>query len=77
VTQGHDHLPQPERVEVLQVREKINQSVSVSNDLPRSIIREETLNLKESSIAEMTRRDALRQLINRHRNAKFGHAFTA
>jgi hypothetical protein len=28
-------------------------------------------------MAEMTRRDALRQMINRHRNAKLGHHFTA
>ena len=77
VTHGHDHLPQPERVEVLRVCEKIKQAAGASNDPPRSKIREETLNLKESCMAEMTRRDALRQMINRHRNAKLGHHFTA
>ena len=39
VTQGHDHLPKPERVEVLQEREKIKQAAGASNDPPRSIIR--------------------------------------
>jgi hypothetical protein len=62
---------------VLQVREKIKQAAGASNDSPRSIIREETLNLKESCMAEMTRRDAMRQMINRHRNGKLGHHFAA
>jgi hypothetical protein len=48
-----------------------------SNDPPRSIIRKETLNLRESFLVEMTRRDALRQMISRHRNAKLGHHFIA
>ena len=77
ITQSHDHLPQPEKVEVLQVREKIKAAAVASNDPPRTIIREETLNMTESGMAAMTRRDALRQLINRTRNFKLGHGFNA
>jgi hypothetical protein len=67
----------PEKVEVLQVREKIKAAAVASNDPPRTIIREETLNMTESGMAAMTRRDALRQLINRTRNYKLGHGFNA
>ena len=76
ISKQHDHVPAPEIVEVLKMN-KLKSRALLSNDDPRSIIRDSQLNMKPEAIGFMTKKDAFRQIINRLRNKKAGFGVNA
>ena len=73
----HNHRPAPERKQILQTRQFVKEKSLASHDFPRSFIREATLNLSDETIAGMSKKDAIRQLIMRTRNKAAAHGFNA
>jgi len=77
LSKSHDHIPQPERAQVLKVRDEIKERALNSNDAPRSIIREALLTQSDECLANMTGKQAFRKLISRARNGKAGFGFNS
>ena len=59
------------------MNEKLKSRALITNDDPRSIIRDSQLNMKPEAIGFMTKKDAFRQIINRLRNKKVGFGVNA
>ena len=77
ITKKHDHLPAPEKVELLKAFENVKSRAVITNDDPRTIKRDTQLVGSDEVISAMTKKDSIRHLINRHRNNKAGHGFNA
>lgn len=77
VTKEHNHMIKPEKKESLDSKQLLKQMAIRSNDQPRALIRDFQLTLSDECISTWSKKDAIRQLIIRTRNAKSGCGFNA
>ena len=65
--QGHNHGPEPERVEADVAKDKMVDEAAASQVPPRRLISETTMGMSEGGIVRLGKKDAMRQKIHRKR----------
>ena len=71
-TKQHRHYPNPDRIECLEIIESTKELAIVTNYNPRSIVKKTQLGASEEAISQLAKPEAIKKLIRRQRNRKFG-----